>query len=206
LCGLPVFNIALIASLPTLYTLDVRRQGSEIEKETDVETELTMMKEEREAIVENTVIALENDTRIGTANANGKGAVKEKARGLIAAVEDTAVTANEIETAKTVTETEGVSVTTMRNWSPKTALRGRNLTRMLMTLGTALAQPTETVLPTEGQEVGLLSIHETNSMIHPDIEGITVVGGAGALLGMMTMNTRSVVPEREALRPLLLGT
>jgi len=165
-----------------------------------------MMKEEREAIVENTVIALENDTRIGTANANGKGAVKEKARGLIAAVEDTAVTANEIETAKTVTETEGVSVTTMRNWSPKTALRGRNLTRMLMTLGTALAQPTETVLPTESQEVGLLSIHETNSMIHPDIEGITVVERAGALLGMMTMNTRSVVPEREALRPLLLGT
>lgn len=163
-----------------------------------------MMKEGRGVVAGNTVIALENDTGIGTAK--GKGAVKEKAKGFIAVVEDTAATANEIETAKIVTETEteGESVTTTRNRRLKTAIREKNLTRMSTTLVTALAQPTETVLPIEGLEVGLLSIHETNSMIHPDIEGITVVERVGTLL-RMRMNSGNAVSEQEVLRPLLLG-
>ena len=156
-----------------------------------------MMKEGRGVVAGNTVIALENDTGIGTAK--GKGAVKEKAKGFIAVVEDTAAT------AKIATETEGESVTTMRNRRLETAIREKNLTRMSTTLVTALAQPTETVLPIEGLEVGLLSIHETNSMIHPGIEEITVVERAGTLL-RMRMNTGNAVSKQEVLRPLLLGT
>jgi len=202
LCGLFASDIAPIASLPILYILNALPRG--IGRGTDVEIEVTMMKEGRGVVAGNTVIALENDTGIGTAK--GKGAVKEKAKGFIAVVEDTAATANEIETAKIVTETEteGESVTTTRNRRLKTAIREKNLTRMSTTLVTALAQPTETVLPIEGLEVGLLSIHETNSMIHPDIEGITVVERVGTLL-RMRMNSGNAVSEQEVLRPLLLG-
>lgn len=202
MCGLFASDIAPIASLPILYILNALPRG--IGRGTDVEIEVTMMKEGRGVVAGNTVIALENDTGIGTAK--GKGAVKEKAKGFIAVVEDTAATANEIETAKIVTETEteGESVTTTRNRRLKTAIREKNLTRMSTTLVTALAQPTETVLPIEGLEVGLLSIHETNSMIHPDIEGITVVERVGTLL-RMRMNSGNAVSEQEVLRPLLLG-
>lgn len=193
--GLFASDIAPIASLPILYILDALPRG--IGRGTDVEIEVTMMKEGRGVVAGNTVIALENDTGIGTAK--GKGAVKEKAKGFIAVVEDTAAT------AKIATETEGESVTTMRNRRLETAIREKNLTRMSTTLVTALAQPTETVLPIEGLEVGLLSIHETNSMIHPGIEGITVVERAGTLL-RMRMNTGNAVSKQEVLRPLLLGT
>lgn len=195
--GLFASDIAPIASLPILYILDALPRG--IGRGTDVEIEVTMMKEGRGVVAGNTVIALENDTGIGTAK--GKGAVKEKekAKGFIAVVEDTAAT------AKIVTETEGESVTTMRNRRLETAIREKNLTRMSTTLVTALAQPTETVLPIEGLEVGLLSIHETNSMIHPGIEGITVVERAGTLL-RTRMNTGNAVSKQEVLRPLLLGT
>lgn len=198
--GLLASDIIPIASLPILYILDALPQR--IGRGTDVEIEVTMMKEGRGVVAGNTVIALENDTGIGTAK--GKGAAKEKAKGFIAVVEDTAATANEIETAKIVTETEGESVTTTTNRRVKTAIREKNLTRMSTTLVTALIQPTETVLPIEGLEVGLLSIHETNSMIHPDIEGITVVERVGTLL-RMRMNTGNAVSEQEVLRPLLLG-
>lgn len=199
--GLLFSDIAFIASLPILYILDALPQG--IGRGTDVEIEVTMMKEGRGVVAENIVIALENDTGIGTAK--GKGAEIKKAKGFTTVVEDTAAIVNGIETAKIATETEGESVTTTRNRRLKTAIREKNRTRMSTTLVTALARPTETVLPIEGLEVGLLSIHETNSMIHPDIEGITVVERAGILLGMR-MNTGNAVSEQEVLRPLLLGT
>lgn len=64
---------------------------------------------------------------------------------------------------------------------------------------TVLARITRSVPPTANLEVGLLSIRETNSMIHPGIEGIgiTVAERGGALLWMM-MNLKIVSSRQEA--------
>jgi hypothetical protein len=160
---------------------------------TDVEIAATTTIGGRGVVAGNTVIAPETET--GTAT--GKGVESEMVKGPTAAVEDTAVIVSEIGTVKTVTKTGDANVT-RRILRVKNLPRGGNPTRMSATkmADRVLALPTE--------EVGLLSIHETNSMIHPDIEeiGITVVERAGALLGK-TMNTGNTVTEHKALHPLL---
>lgn len=202
-------DFAPIASQPTLYAQggpSARLRGNATEKSvTDVEIAATLTTGGRGAIAGNIVISPE--TNIGTAR--GRDAMNEMARSPTAAVEDIVVIVSEIETAKTVTEKEDANATTTRTLRLKSAQRGENPTRILRTRKAApedrvLAHPTETVLPTEDTEVGLLSIRETNSMIHPDIEGIgiTVVVRVGTLLGMM-MNSRNVVTEPEVLYPLL---
>jgi hypothetical protein len=172
-------------------------------EERDAEIVVTTMKGGRGVGAGNTVTVPETD--IGTETGRGIGVVTGRGRDPTAAEGAIAITAKG--TAKTVTETEGASVMILRSLTAKSAQRGGRQMRMLRMVlrEIVLAQLTKTVLRTEGQEVGLLSIHETNSMIHPDIEGIgiTVVERVDIQLEMM-MKTRNALLKRRA-RYLLLG-
>ncbi|KXN90061.1 RNA-binding protein rsd1 [Leucoagaricus sp. SymC.cos] len=200
----------IVVIQPTLYAPEgpsVRPRGSVIGKrETDGGIVANMKSVEKGAVAGITVIVLETDT--GTGTATGRGVVSETARGPTAAGEDTAVTVNGKEIVRIVTGTEDANVTVMRSLRVKNARSAgdptRTSTTRMVALYTALVQPTETVLPIEDLEVGLLSIHETNSMIHPDIEGtgITVVERARVLLEMR-MNIGNVVTELGVPYPLL---
>lgn len=76
-------------------------------------------------------------------------------------------------------------------------------TKRILALAIVLARITKNVPPTADLEVGLLSIHETNSMIHPGIEGIgiTVAGRGGPLLQMMK-SSKNVANRQKVLCPL----
>lgn len=142
------------------------------------------------------MIALETDTEIGIVKE--RGAATGRVTDPTGVEEVIVVTGNEIETVKIVKEIDDASAMITKSPRARTVQRGGGLTKMSTKKMAAqvivLIRLTETVLPTEDPEVGLLSIHETNSMIHPDIEeiGITVVERAGALL-RMTTNIRTVV-------------
>lgn len=176
-------------------------------RKTGAETVLTMMTGEGGVVVETTVIVLETDT--GTRTARERGVATGKVKGPTAVEEVIVVIGNEKETVRIVTETAGANAKTMKSLRAKSVQRGGDPTRMSTTetvfLVIARTPLTETVLPTEDLEVGLLSIHGTNSMIHPDIEGIgiTVVERAGAQ-SMRTTNSGTIAIAQEA-QYLLLG-
>lgn len=163
------------------------------------------MTDGRGAVAEITVTAPE--TGIGIGIARERDAATGKETGPTAVEEVIVAIGNETETAKTAKRTEGANVTKTKSLKAKNVPRGRGLmmtlTKRMVAQVIALARVTETVLPTANPEVGLLSIHETNSMIHPDIEeiGITVVEKVGAL-SRTTRNSRTVVIGQKARCPL----